>query len=58
MNERPFSRSVICVVVRVRSFERLQIFEVEVGPGCWVVGGWGVGGGVVVSLESCWWKGS
>ena len=54
MNERPFSRRVICVVVRVRSLERLQMFEVEVDPGCWVVGRWGVEVGVVASSGCCW----
>ncbi len=54
MNERPFSKRVICAEVKVRSFERLQMFEVEVGPGCWVVGSWGVRVGVMISLERCW----
>lgn len=39
MNERPFSKSVICSVVKVKRFERLQMFEVEVGPGCRELGG-------------------
>ena len=57
MNDRPFSRRVIWAVVKVRSLERLQMLEVEVAPGCWVVGGWGVEVGVVLSSD-CWLEGS
>lgn len=31
------------------------MFEGGLSPGCWIVGGWAVELGVVMSLGCCWW---